>query len=111
MMLYFLVEKYDECINQLNKNYDTVGCNYLFATHAYPMHYSGNFWWSKSSYINKLHLLDETNVDKEYAEFWLFIKNPKYYCMHMSPIHHYCESYPMEKYSQNSIIQQIINIS
>ena len=111
LMLYFLVENHDECINQLNKEYETVGCNYLFATPLYPMHYSGNFWWSKASYINKLHLLDETNVDKAYAEFWLFIKNPKYYCIHMSPIDHYCESYPMEKYSQNSIIQQIINNS
>jgi beta-1,4-mannosyl-glycoprotein beta-1,4-N-acetylglucosaminyltransferase len=110
MMLYFLVEKYEECINQLNKNYDTVGCNYHLATHYCHVHYSGNFWWSKSSYIDKLHLLDETNVDKAYAEFWLFKSNPKYYTIHSSGnVHHYFESYPMERYSQNSIIQQINN--
>jgi beta-1,4-mannosyl-glycoprotein beta-1,4-N-acetylglucosaminyltransferase len=110
MMLYFLVEKYDECINQLNQNYDTVGCNYHLATHYCPVHYSGNFWWSKSNYIDKLHLLDETNVDKAYAEFWLFKSNPKYYTIHSSGnVHHYFESYPMERYSHNSIIQQIRN--
>jgi hypothetical protein len=110
MMLYFLVEKSDECINQLNNNYDTVGCNYHLATHYCPVHYSGNFWWSKASYIDKLHLLDETNVDKAYAEFWLFTSNPKYYTIHSSGnVHHYYDSYPMERYSQHSIIQQITN--
>jgi|LakMenEpi03Aug12_release.lakeMendotaPanAssembly.Ray.scaffolds.fasta_scaffold32047_2 beta-1,4-mannosyl-glycoprotein beta-1,4-N-acetylglucosaminyltransferase len=110
MMLYFLVEKHNECIYQLDNGYETVGCNYHLATHYCPVHYSGNFWWSKSSYINKLHLLDETNVDKAYAEFWLFTSNPKYYNLYSSGgVHHYYQSYPMEKYSQNSIIQQIRN--
>jgi beta-1,4-mannosyl-glycoprotein beta-1,4-N-acetylglucosaminyltransferase len=109
MMLYFLVEKYNECINQLSKEYDTVGCNYVHVTYRYPMHYSGNFWWSKASYINKLHLLDEKNIDKPYAEFWLFTSNPKYYNIYSSGVDHYIFPYPMNKYSHNSIIQQIIN--
>jgi beta-1,4-mannosyl-glycoprotein beta-1,4-N-acetylglucosaminyltransferase len=109
MMLYFLVEKHEECIHQLNEGYDTVGCNYHLSRQQYPEHYSGNFWWSKSSYINKLHLLDETNVDKSYAEFWLFTSKPKYYTIHSSgDTNHYYDSYPMERYSHNSIIQQII---
>ena len=111
MMLYFLVEKYDECFQQLNKEYDTVGCNFFIAAnhvnYSYPDHYSGNFWWSKASYINKLHLLDEINVSKVYAEFWLFTSNPKYYCIHESCVDHYVAPYPMDKYSQNSIIQEI----
>lgn len=111
MMLYFLVEKYDECFQQLNKEYDTVGCNFFIAAnhvnYSYPDHYSGNFWWSKASYINKLHLLDEINVSKVYAKFWLFTSNPKYYCIHKSCVDHYVAPYPMDKYSQNSIIQQI----
>jgi hypothetical protein len=73
------------------------------------MHYSGNFWWSKASYINKLHLLDEKNIDKPYAEFWLFTSNPKYYNIYSSGVDHYIFPYPMNKYSHNSIIQQIIN--
>ena len=108
-MLYFLVEKHEECIHQLNEGYDTVGCNYHLSRHQHPDHYSGNFWWSKSSYINKLHLLDETNVDKSYAEFWLFTSKPKYYTIHSSgDTNHYYDSYPMERYSHNSIMQQII---
>jgi beta-1,4-mannosyl-glycoprotein beta-1,4-N-acetylglucosaminyltransferase len=109
MMLYFLVEKHDECIYQLNKEFDTVGCNYHLATDFYPSHYSGNFWWSTANYINKLGLLDEINVIKTNAEFWLFTSNPKYYNIHSSGVNHYFDSYPMDKYSQNSIIQQIAN--
>jgi len=109
MMLYFLVEKHSECINKLNEGYDTVGCNYSYKTSIYPTHFSGNFWWSKSTYINKLHLLDENNVEKPYSEFWLFTENPSYYIMHWSQVNHYQCEYPMEKYSHNSIIKQITN--
>jgi len=109
MMLYFLIEKHSECINKLNEGYDTVGCNYNYKTSMYPAHFSGNFWWSKSTYINKLHLLDENNVERPYSEFWLFTENPSYYIMHSSQVNHYHSEYPMEKYSQNSIIKQIIN--
>ena len=112
MMLYFLVEKHNECINKLMQGYETIGCNYIdkdYLNNPISKHYSGNFWWAKSSYINKLDLLDEAIVNKAYAEFWLFTKNPNYYCIHMSPIDHYYNSYPMNIYSQNSIIQQIID--
>jgi beta-1,4-mannosyl-glycoprotein beta-1,4-N-acetylglucosaminyltransferase len=111
LMLYFLVETHDECINKLAQGYETVGCNYRGKKSVdddCPIHYSGNFWWSKSSYINKLDLLDENLQNRQLAEFWLFTKNPHYYNMYSSEICHYYESYPIEKYSQNSIIERII---
>ena len=107
MMLYFLVEKHSECINKLNEGYDIVGCNYNKCTASAPEHFSGNFWWSKSKYINTLKVLNEEIGNRAYAEFWLFTKNPSYYVIHSSNINHYFSTYPMEKYSQNSIIQQI----
>jgi len=109
MMLYFLVEKHSECINKLNEGYDTVGCNYNSGNDSIPKHFSGNFWWSKSTYINNLHVLSENANNRAYAEFWLFTKNHSYYNIYSSCVDHYIYSYPMEIYSQNSIIKQIIS--
>lgn len=60
MMEYFLIEKYEICIDKL-KDYDVVGCNLIdmgndlkIAKENHKMHFSGNFWWSKTSYIKKL---------------------------------------------------------
>ena len=108
MMLHFLVEKHSECINKLNEGFSTIGCNYHSGNDSIPKHFSGNFWWSKSTYINKLHLLNENTGNRAYAEFWLFTENPLYYNIYSSNVDHYIYPYPMEIYSQNSIIKQII---
>ena len=47
---FYIIDKYKVCIKLL-ENYDAVGCNLS----RYPkMHLSGNFWWSKSTHLNKL---------------------------------------------------------
>lgn len=66
MMEYFLIEKYKECLSNLD-NYDTLGNNVINSRCVLPekasintkhfFHYSGNFWWSKKSYIDKLKYL------------------------------------------------------
>lgn len=66
-MEYFLIDKYDLCIESLN-NRDAVGVQYTKEHHCF----SGNFWWSKSDYINKL--TDLNLIDKSHrwnAEFWV----------------------------------------
>jgi hypothetical protein len=90
MMEYFLIENYIYCINNLNI-YDTIGNNVvnLFChnmdeisinkNHTY--HYSGNFWWSKKSYIDKLKYLDldlsKTSINTRYkAENWILSEYP-----------------------------------
>lgn len=58
------IDEYNICVSFLNKGCDVSGCgwkehpfnrttavNYDLFTHS---HFSGNFWWSKSSYINQL---------------------------------------------------------
>ncbi len=58
------IDEYSICVSFLNKGCDVSGCgwkehpfnrttvvNYDLFTHS---HFSGNFWWSKSSYINQL---------------------------------------------------------
>ena len=48
-LTYFNIDRYADCLEQLKDN-DVVGVNiYNFIM----LHYSGNFWWSKSSYIKK----------------------------------------------------------
>jgi len=92
MMEYFLIENYKYCIKNL-EYYDTLGCNAINdfcvdidivsvqknKTHA--CHYSGNFWWSKKSYIEKLPYLEvdlsnKSNLTRFRAENWILSEYP-----------------------------------
>ena len=91
MMEYFLIEKYVDCINNLNI-YDAIGCNIL-NNHCYDfnkvnvnknhtIHFSGNFWWSKKSNIDNLTKLDidisnEAFNTRYRAENWICSNYPK----------------------------------
>jgi hypothetical protein len=67
MMEYFLINKYNDCLKNLTY-YNTLGNNlinsFIFekekvsVSDKHTMHYSGNFWWSKKSYIKTLPFLD-----------------------------------------------------
>ena len=94
MMIYFLVNKCNDCFKLL-KEYDTIGCNYQESPYK---HYSGNFWWATSNYIKKLNII--TNYKKRHeAEWWILSnKSVKYYEIHNSRINHYNNCYPPEKY-------------
>jgi hypothetical protein len=48
-MEYIVIDKFESCIEKLKIN-DVCGC---FWDSAVP-HFSGNFWWANSKYINKL---------------------------------------------------------
>jgi len=84
MMCYFLIENYDYCIKNLIQ-YDTIGNNIVnnfctndkssFVSMDHTLYYSGNFWWSKKSYINNLPFLN--NDDNRYkAENWILSLYP-----------------------------------
>jgi len=93
MMLYFLLQKSNECA-QLLETYDTIGCNYQLEPHK---HYSGNFWWANSNYIKTLNKIRSTL--RHDAEWWILSNNlVKNYCIHDSKINHYNEEYPVENY-------------
>lgn len=94
MMLYFLIDKYEECLEDLKK-YNTVGCNYSINP---KKHFSGNFWWSQSKYLKKLTKIDIVNIQKADAEWLLFTKDPTYVEIHNSNVNHYQEQYPKHKY-------------
>ena len=79
MMEYFLIEQGIYCLNNL-EYVDAIGNNIIndcgdqkelcsvHPEHCY--HFSGNFWWSKSSYIHKLPLLhiNEKLLHQYYSE-------------------------------------------
>lgn len=70
-MEYFCIERWQECLDQLNYH-DTTGCLYTDNCYYgfYP-HYSGNFWWVKSEYIKKL---DDSYLHtgiRQNREFWI----------------------------------------
>jgi hypothetical protein len=85
MMSYFLIENYYECIKGL-KYFDTIGNNIVnmycnnndinFVNNYHTLHYSGNFWWSKKSYILKLNylklIMNSKSINTRFqAENWI----------------------------------------
>jgi hypothetical protein len=91
---YFNIYLHSLCIKLLEDNYDTVGVNLQFQR---ALHYSGNFWWSKSSYINKLEKCIYNHYNA--PEFWITEKNiGKYANLWSSKVNHYDTRYEKEKY-------------
>jgi hypothetical protein len=98
LLLYWNIENYKIAINILN-DYDTYGCNYYKEDTINPSHYSGNFFWVKSSY---LQVLDEhINGGYNDPEFWVCSKKGKFYNVFSSGLEgmgHYNNPYPENKY-------------
>lgn len=104
LMLYFTVERWQDCVTNLDQGFDTAGVNWN--TEYQFHHYSGNFWWASSKYIKKLPKFvrpREIGFNSQFsfghndcrldAEFWLGIKNPNYSCLHYSNVNHYHQRY------------------
>lgn len=74
-MIHFNIEKSQECINSL-EDFDVCGVD--FRINPVP-HFCGNFWWSKSSHINKLPDPNNANTiisHRHKAEFWICNYDP-----------------------------------
>ena len=92
-MCYFNIYLNQKCIDLLNDN-DSVGVNLIDIP---VLHYSGNFWWSKSSYIRKLDKCKHEHYCS--AEFWLTEKRiGKYISLHNSNVCHYFQRYTPNNY-------------
>ena len=107
LMLYFLVEKHTDCLEKLDSNeYDTVGCNY-FEKDCYGNrnpHFSGNFWWVKSGYMNRL---DITRVKTKHdAEFFVLSEpSVRLFNIYHSNVNHYEVEYPREIYAGFDVVE------
>lgn len=113
MLEYFTIEKWRDATALLNE-YEIVGVNW--STTPWP-HFSGNFWWARSSYIKRLPKLRRTTGAEfgktqfgDYTkgwqyqydcEVWSSMGNPKCYNLHTSGVDHYKQSYPAYNYRKN----------
>ncbi len=111
LLSYFNINKWENRINELNEN-DCTGINFRGnindihehpSTWGYgkaPLHYSGNFWWTKSSHIKKLPRASTWAPDGNFlrwrmmCEMWVCQVNGKYHNAFSSTVDHYRESYP-----------------
>ena len=101
LMMYFLVEKYQTCLDRLAQNFEAVGCNYYCVpSRNIPPHFSGNFWWARSSYLKNVADVDESLQDRNTSEYWLFRNNPIYHNLYSSNIDHYMQDYPRHLYEK-----------
>ena len=87
-LIYFNILKHNVCINKL-LDYDTVGVNLQKKP---ELHYSGNFWWARSTYIRKLDKCKYENYHS--PEFWITEKKiGKYLSLWSSGVDHYNRRY------------------
>lgn len=91
MLLYFLVERFDSCLEMLG-SHDAVGCNLLASPRP---HFSGNFWWARAPYLASL---ESPTGDRHEAEFWLLGgAGVRAVCVHDSGVNHSRERWPRER--------------
>jgi len=97
IMLYWNVLLWKKAVSTLEHGYDTYGANAVIDSLKYPNHYSGNFWWSKSSYLKKLPSTIGPNYND--PEYWLLQLSPNVFCPYESKVNQYDVSHPLESYS------------
>ncbi len=106
-MLYWMVERWRECVDQIIKGYDAVGIN----RRETPMaHFQGNFWWATSSHINKLGDVrkvpfkpvrpksERPQGERHKAEFWILSKPGKFYQPYNHDVRPYSQLNPRARY-------------
>ena len=116
LLTYFNLIKWKDRVNELEE-YDSTGINLLgnsedfYSAPSYwgytkfPLHYSGNFWWSKTSHISKLINPIEFAPNDNFfkwrimCEMWICsYPKGKYNNAYNSKVDHYHTPYPKEVY-------------
>lgn len=109
-MTYFNIERFEDCVNYLEKGFDAVGVDLA----SWPTrHFSGNIWWARSEHINTLVDMEDlpdipnfySSSDRKHrhrCEMWI-CSNPsrKYLELWNSGLHPSQKGfvrYPAEKY-------------
>jgi len=92
LLSYFNIQQHDSCIQSLSE-YDTVGVNLSTVP---CVHYSGNFWWSKSSHLRTLSKCTYECYNS--PEFWITSLPGKFLNKWTSGVNHYKERYPPSIY-------------
>ena len=86
-MSYFMIDKYQKCLNILEEGYDSAGCELKTGSNKFKyLHYAGNFWWAKSEYIGRQlpdpqifvthnFFFRESKIYRFHAEEWIMMSN------------------------------------
>lgn len=120
-MEYFVIERWRDCIQKLDEGYDCCGVlwNCDKAGNFHP-HFSGQFYWVKTDYINTLDHQYLISANRYDGEFWIGTnKNSRIYEFHNSRMNdylsliasksHYNLPYPRSGYVQNLAMLNIEN--
>lgn len=118
-MSYFCIDKWPEAVEKLD-TYDTTGVDLLQEP---TLHYSGNFWWARASYIQTLPCPVEfanlerypnpLNSIRHNQEFWICYKKQNHFCFWQSNIncyHRHVNLYPRSKYVIDKTVEKSICI-
>jgi hypothetical protein len=82
-MEYFLIDKFELCIKELDNGWDAAGVKLRRTPKTNFFHFSGNFWWTKSEFVKVLPEINSLNLTKRHdAEFWIGYTNGKLKCIH-----------------------------
>lgn len=100
---YYIIKKYKVCVKELD-TCDMVGVNWRgkgtrsVITPQVESHFSGNFWWARSSYISTLGEVRDGPNKRCNAEFWLGKGNGRISNLYESNVDHYRNEWPLIKY-------------
>lgn len=118
-MEYFAIEKWKNCVQKLNEDYDCCGVMWNSDTPVgHYAHFSGGMWWAKCSYINTLNHDYLTSQWRYHREFWIgSAKKVRQYEFHDSGLNnkasliatqgHYKIPYPRKNYAITNTLHVI----
>lgn len=108
-MEYYNIDRWSHAVSALNDGWDTYGANLrdntenLFGRRY--LHYSGNFWWAKSSYVKTLEKTLLTGANRWEGEFWIGSggSRDRMFNAFESDVDHYKEEYKMNRFINPSM--------
>ncbi len=90
----YTINKWEECIQGLRDN-DAAGGLYEASN---PKHFSGNFFWANSEYIQSLPRITAYNIDNyNRGEFWILSNTSKVYSLKDNPTTDRYQNYVMDE--------------
>ena len=95
-LCHFNISQHETCLEYL-RTHDGVGVNLQGEVFPDTLHYSGNFWWSKSQYLRTLEPCVRSSHNA--PEFWLTeTRKGSYMSLWTSGVNHYDDPYPASRY-------------
>jgi hypothetical protein len=100
---HFTIDRWQEAMQKLDEGYDCVGCDSgsFEQWPQNPFHYSGNFWWTTSSWVRQLPPIPDLNWQHPFeAEAWIGWHDPwpKAYTSFFAQRSHYYDRIAPEEY-------------